>query len=57
MPLLQSESTVVFQQRRLGGMDSWLDEWMTLTKNLGPDLRLLFKTDEMFGFSFGFSGK
>ena len=29
--MLQSESTVVFQYQRLGGLDSWLDEWMTLT--------------------------
>jgi len=29
-------------------MDSWLDEWMTLTKFFGPDLPFLFKMDEMW---------
>jgi len=29
-------------------MDSWLDEWMALSKNFCPDLPLLFKMDEIW---------
>ena len=53
--MLQSESTVVFQQRRLGGMDLRMDEWIVYLplghKNFGPNLPLLFKMDEI-GHSF-----